>query len=755
MIFEWIQLSGFKMSRMVAGVLWAAVSGLALLAPMPAQSTAKVYTDNGNGTVTDPVTQLIWMRCAVGQVWDGRTCTGVATGFTPITASALNGTITFAGQSDWRLPSIRELTSIADRARVNPATDSIAFPNLLPASFWSSTASSTASPTGLTPRWLVDFARGTTGKNYTTGLNARMVRGGQTLGLLDLLRPTTDYVDNGDGTVTHKPTNLTWQRCAVGRTWTGTACTGLLGTFTAVLANALTSNFAGKTDWRLPTIDELESLVNYTNATNVLNTTIFRSSIDTDILWSSSSAVFQPDVQWAIPVIVGSTSYNTGNNVFGAMLVRTTTAIPPIPPVLTPNLLTITSPSAVQSGASTSLTAVVRYTDNSLRTVNAVWTSSNAAAATVSTTGVVTAGVVATSTPVTISATWTENGTTVQGSVVITVSVAASTLTDLKLSGAASVQSAGQIRLLLTALYVDGSSKTVSASSYALSNTALGTVNTRGVLSVASVSANTSFTVTATYVEGGITKTASLPITITAAPAVLSRLTLVGGSALLASGQSLNLSALGVYADTSSKPVAASFQIAGSAATISSSGVFTAMPVSADTPVLVSASYTEAGVTVTAQFQVIIMATALVTPIQAEVQASGTNTNFSLAVWTSATALASNAAPLNTAARSGFVRPAATGRPVYKLYVVALVPGGNVVPIDTIFTLNRTSQWRGLSFPVAEYLNGVADDSIQLIEIFDKLDVSIISGSKIFVGYGIDDQEMIATGRFRLVYQLQ
>jgi hypothetical protein len=70
--------------------------------------------------------------------------------------------------------------------------------------------------------------------------------------------------------------------------------------------------------------------------------------------------------------------------------------------------------------------------------------------------------------------------------------------------------------------------------------------------------------------------------------------------------------------------------------------------------------------------------------------------------------------------------------------------------------MHKRCRWGGWrDWPVAEYLSGVADNSVQLIEIFDKLDVSIISGSKIFVGYGIDDQEMIASGRFRLVYQLQ
>lgn len=415
----------------------------------------------------------------------------------------------------------------------------------------------------------------------------------------------------------------------------------------------------------------------------------------------------------------------------------------------TPNRLTVAGADALQSGARTTLTATARYVDNRQRTVNPVWSSSNPVAASVGASGVVAAGVVSTATPVTISASWTENGANVQGSHVVTVFPSSSLLTDLTLTGSSSVQSAGQVRLVVNAVYADRSSKAVTAT-FALSNPALGSVNSRGVLAVASVTADTALTVTASYQEGGVTKTASLSITISAAPAVLSRLTLVGATALLASGQTLNLSALGVYSDTSSKPVTATWRVSGTAATVSSTGVFQASPVSFDTPVVVSASYTEADVTVDAQFQVIIQAAVPPSPIQAEVQTSGTSTNFSLAIWTSASAFQSST---DTTRASSIAR---ASRPFYKLFVAAHIPGGQVVTTEIYLTLNRSSEWKAvLGFPLAEYLNGVVDNSVQLIEILDKVDVSIISGSKIYVGYGIDDQEMIASGRFRLVYQIQ
>ncbi|MCC7277031.1 MAG: DUF1566 domain-containing protein [Chromatiaceae bacterium] len=68
------------------------------------------YVDNEDGTVTDVITGLMWMRCAIGQKWIEQTCKGKATEMNWDDAKKYN--LNFAGYSDWRLPNIEELGTL-------------------------------------------------------------------------------------------------------------------------------------------------------------------------------------------------------------------------------------------------------------------------------------------------------------------------------------------------------------------------------------------------------------------------------------------------------------------------------------------------------------------------------------------------------------------------------------------------------------------------------------------------------------------
>lgn len=75
------------------------------------------------------------------------------------------------------------------------------------------------------------------------------------------LMVTQGWIDNGDGTATNIRTKLTWKRCYEGQSWTGSSCAGAPKGYTWEDAKKLKSNFAEKNDWRLPTLDELHSIV--------------------------------------------------------------------------------------------------------------------------------------------------------------------------------------------------------------------------------------------------------------------------------------------------------------------------------------------------------------------------------------------------------------------------------------------------------------------------------------------------------------
>ena len=133
-----------------------------ILLLVPILAIAAHYTVNGDGTVTDNVTGLMWQQ----------EDDNIARMYKLAITYCEN--IDFSTYSDWRLPNRKELSSIIDNSQGEPVIDSAAFPNTDSSHYWSST---TAAPP---LAWSVDFSNGNV--SYYDKANSRYVRcvrGGQ------------------------------------------------------------------------------------------------------------------------------------------------------------------------------------------------------------------------------------------------------------------------------------------------------------------------------------------------------------------------------------------------------------------------------------------------------------------------------------------------------------------------------------------------------------------------------------------------
>ncbi|TXT33139.1 MAG: hypothetical protein FD135_5547 [Comamonadaceae bacterium] len=118
------------------------LASVLLLAGLCGAQTAQAqarYSYSVDGTeVTDSKTGLVWQRCSAGQSWSAAktTCTGTAATYTHEAALSFAKT-----QTGWRLPNVKELSSITVKTRSNPAIDVMAFPATPSSWFWTSTPS--------------------------------------------------------------------------------------------------------------------------------------------------------------------------------------------------------------------------------------------------------------------------------------------------------------------------------------------------------------------------------------------------------------------------------------------------------------------------------------------------------------------------------------------------------------------------------------------------------------------------------------
>lgn len=112
----------------------------------------RAFTNNEDGTVTDPGNNLIWQRCSRGQNNDA-TCSASTTTSNWVSALSYCQGLSLAGRT-WRLPSASELGSIYDYSVSSPAINAAYFPATVGGVYWtSSTYVSVPSSS-----WIGDFS---------------------------------------------------------------------------------------------------------------------------------------------------------------------------------------------------------------------------------------------------------------------------------------------------------------------------------------------------------------------------------------------------------------------------------------------------------------------------------------------------------------------------------------------------------------------------------------------------------------------
>jgi len=240
------------------------------------------YVNNGDGTITDMVTGLMWQQSP------DNNCDGIINHADKVSyAAALAGAVGYrlGGHNDWRLPTIKELYSLIEfigldldpqgtsYSGLTPFIDTTYFKfgygdlaagdRIIDGNFVSSTKSvSYTCGESVDAVFGVNFADGRIkgypiifpGKLTTNVFYFRYVRGNTNYGI-------NNYTDNGNGTISDKATGLMWMKNdnAQAISWEN------------ALSYAENFEFAGYSDWRLPGAKELQSIVDYTRSPKATN----------------------------------------------------------------------------------------------------------------------------------------------------------------------------------------------------------------------------------------------------------------------------------------------------------------------------------------------------------------------------------------------------------------------------------------------------------------------------------------------------
>lgn len=274
------------------------------------------YTYNGDGTVTDNLTNLTWMRCVLGTDYNGDySCShlNLADLMTLDEAKKQCSILSKAdGHSDWRVPTISELWSIQDIDQLRPSLDQEFFLNSPNRFIWSSTPY----PGSASKYWII----------YLEYSHFIMLDSSEEAAVMCVRGedwPSAKFEKRekeGDEFVVDITTGLMWQKCSCGRS--GLNCeieTDEIRTFKEALAACENLESAGFSDWRLPDRHELLSIIDTTRRAPVLDADFFPNTILGNYY---SSTIIDADTQFCVNMTDGFSDRCGPNFEDGARCVR-------------------------------------------------------------------------------------------------------------------------------------------------------------------------------------------------------------------------------------------------------------------------------------------------------------------------------------------------------------------------------------------------------------------------------------------------
>lgn len=140
---------------------------------------------------------------------------------------------------------------------------------------------------------------------------------------IEAATPTDDFLAGPDGTILHRPTQLVWQRCPLGRAWTGSSCSGSadLVNWSAALQAAEVHAQASVNDWRVPNRNELASIVETRCHSPSINGGVFPAT-PLQWFWTASPVKGQPGQAWSVAFSEGEVQPASKSSQHAVRLVR-------------------------------------------------------------------------------------------------------------------------------------------------------------------------------------------------------------------------------------------------------------------------------------------------------------------------------------------------------------------------------------------------------------------------------------------------